>query len=222
MRGDWKLLRNRLQAGGGGGNLSRAAVAVSGAIRPSTGISSALNVAAGTSRRCRSFRLRYLAARTDAEHFASERAREEWEIDNKRDFEISEVRHVFERYGLSGEPLVAVVGSITSNRQHWTDFMMRFELGLEAPDPKRALFSALTIGASYLIGGLIPLAPYFLTRQIHEALQISVAVTGLALVIFGAVKGHFTGISRIKSAAQTLLVGGLAAGAAFWLAHLFG
>ena len=164
----------------------------------------------------------YLAARTDAEHFASERAREEWEIDNKRDFEISEVRHVFERYGLSGEPLVAVVGSITSNRQHWTDFMMRFELCLEAPDLKRALFSALTIGASYLIGGLIPLAPYFLTRQIHEALQISVAVTGLALVIFGAVKGHFTGISRIKSAAQTLLVGGLAAGAAFWLAHLFG
>lgn len=164
----------------------------------------------------------YLAARTDAEHFASERAREEWEIDNKRDFELSEVRQVFEGYGLSGEPLAAVVGSITSNRQRWTDFMMRFELGLEAPDPKRALLSALTIGVSYLIGGLIPLAPYFFTPQIRQALLISVLVTGIALAMFGAVKGHFTGISRIKSAAQTLLVGGLAAGAAFWLAHLFG
>jgi VIT1/CCC1 family predicted Fe2+/Mn2+ transporter len=99
--------------------------------------------------------------------------------------------------------------------------MMRFELGLEAPDPKRALFSALTIGASYLVGGLIPLVPYIAVRQISQALLISVVVTGLALAVFGAVKGHFTGISRIKSAAQTLLVGGLAAGAAFWLAHLF-
>jgi VIT1/CCC1 family predicted Fe2+/Mn2+ transporter len=92
----------------------------------------------------------YLAARTDAEHFASERNREEWEIENKRDFEISEVREVFEGYGLSGEPLASVGTSITSDRKRWTDFMMRFELGLEAPDPKRALFSALTIGASYL------------------------------------------------------------------------
>jgi VIT1/CCC1 family predicted Fe2+/Mn2+ transporter len=99
--------------------------------------------------------------------------------------------------------------------------MMRFELGLEAPDPKRALFSALTIGASYLVGGLIPLVPYIAVRQISQALLISVVVTGLALAVFGAVKGHFTGISRIKSAAQTLLVGGLAAAAAFWLAHLF-
>lgn len=163
----------------------------------------------------------YLAARTDSEHFASERAREEWEIDNKRDFEVAEVREVFEGYGLGGEALASVVNAITTDRRQWTDFMMRFELGLEAPDPKRALISAATIGASYLVGGLIPLAPYFFTKQISEALPVSVAMTGLALAIFGAVKGHFTGISRIKSAAQTLLVGGLAAGAAFWLAHFF-
>jgi len=163
----------------------------------------------------------YLAARTDAEHFASEQAREEWEIDNKRDFEVAEVRQVFEAYGLTGQPLSAVVDAVTADRQGWSKFMMRFELGLEEPDPRRALSSALTIGGAYLVGGLIPLAPYFFTRQIGAALPISVAFTGAALAIFGAVKGHFTGISRIKSAAQTLLVGGLAAGAAFWLAHFF-
>ena len=164
----------------------------------------------------------YLAARADAEHFASERARVEWEIDNTRDFELAEVREVFEGYGLAGEALASVVNAVTSDRARWTDFMMRFELGLETPDPKRALVSAVTIGGSYLVGGLIPLAPYFFTKQISEALPISIAVTGLALAIFGAVKGHFTGINLFKSAAQTLLVGGLAAAAAFWLAHLFG
>ena len=162
----------------------------------------------------------YLAARTDAEHFASEKSREEWEIENKRDFEIEEVRQIFAGYGLQGQALTSVVETITSDHGRWIDFMMRFELGLEKPDPKRALVSALTIGVSYLIGGLIPLAPYFFARQIGEALSISVATTGAALAIFGGIKGQFTGISRIKSAAQTLLVGGLAAGAAFWLAHL--
>src|SRR4051794_28999383 len=100
--------------------------------------------------------------------------------------------------------------------------MMRFELGLERPDPKRAPISAVTIGGSYVVGGLIPLLPYMFTKDMGVALQISVAPTGAALVCFGATKGHFTGVSKIKSALQTLLVGGLAAGAAYWLAHLFG
>jgi VIT1/CCC1 family predicted Fe2+/Mn2+ transporter len=164
----------------------------------------------------------YLAARSDAEHYASERSRELWEIENKRSFELAEVRQVFEGYGLTGAPLDAVVASITADSNRWTDFMMKFELGLDAPDPKRALVSALTIGTSYLVGGLIPLTPYFVIHTMHDALLVSVATTGMALAVFGAVKGHFTGISKIKSAVQTLLVGGLAAGAAFWLAHLFG
>lgn len=164
----------------------------------------------------------YLAAKADAEHFASEEAREMWEVDHKRSFEIREVREVFEKFGLKDAPLEQVVAAVTSDKRQWVEFMMRFELGLEAPDPKRALTSAVTIGGSYLIGGLIPLAPYFFSKSINEALLISVGVTGVALAIFGAVKGHFTGINMFRSASQTLLVGGLAAGAAFGLARLFG
>jgi VIT1/CCC1 family predicted Fe2+/Mn2+ transporter len=164
----------------------------------------------------------YLAARTDAQHFASEQAREEWEIDNKRDVELNEVREVFVGYGLSGAPLDSVVAAITADRTRWTDFMMRFELGLERPDPKRAPISAATIAVSYLVGGLIPLLPYMLTTDLTQALKISVLTTGAALLVFGGVKGHFTGLNRLVSAGQTLLVGGLAAAAAFWLAHLFG
>ncbi len=164
----------------------------------------------------------YLAARTDAQHFSSEQAREEWEIDNKRDFEIQEVREVFTGFGLSGNALEETIQAITSDRTRWTEFMMRFELGLEKPDPKRAPISAATIAVSYLIGGLIPLLPYMLTHDLGTALKISVLTTGAALLIFGGVKGYFTGLNKFVSAGQTLLVGGLAAAAAFWLAHLFG
>ena len=164
----------------------------------------------------------YLAARTDAEHYGSEQTRENWEIDNLRDKEIQEVTDIFHGYGLKGDELNTVVTAVTSDRKRWLDFMMRFELGLEEPDPKRAPISAGTIAASYFIGGLIPLAPYIMVSSISEAFTYSVGFTALALILFGGIKGHFTGINKAKSAGQTLLVGGLAAAAAYALAHAFG
>lgn len=115
-----------------------------------------------------------------------------------------------------------MVSALSADRKRWVDFMMRFELGLEKPDPKRAPISAATIAVSYLVGGLIPLLPYMLTGELRTALLYSVICTGIALAVFGAVKGRLTGINMLKSGFQTLLVGGLAAGAAFYLAHLFG
>ena len=164
----------------------------------------------------------YLAARTDQEHFASEQKRENAEIETLREVELAEVRDIFKGYGLQGSALDSVVQAIASDKKRWVDFMMRFELGLEEPDPRRAPISAATIAASYLAGGAIPLLPYIILPEMRLALLWSVAVTGLALLIFGAVKGRLTGINIFKSAFQTLLVGGLAAGAAFYLASLFG
>ena len=100
--------------------------------------------------------------------------------------------------------------------------MMRFELGLERPQPSRAPISAATIAVSYLVGGLIPLAPYIFTHSIHDAFWLSVLLTGLALLVFGAIKGQFTGLNKVRSALQTLLVGGVAAGVAYLLAGAFG
>lgn len=163
----------------------------------------------------------YLAARTDAEHYHSEIRREDYEIAHLREREVQEVEDIFRNYGLEGPELGAVVSAVVSDRQRWLDFMMRFELGLERPDPGRAPVSAATIAVSYLAGGLIPLLPYMARHDMNEALTLSVATTGAALLCFGAVKGHFTGVNRVKSAVQTLLVGGLAAAAAFALAHIF-
>jgi vacuolar iron transporter family protein len=164
----------------------------------------------------------YLAARTDAEHYVSEEARENLEIDTQQGREVDEVREILGRYGLSGEALQSVVTAITADRRRWLEFMMRFELGLERPDPKRAPVSAATIAVSYLVGGLIPLAPYMLTSSIRRALWVSVLLTAVALLAFGAVKGQFTGINRARSALQTFVIGALAASAAYLLAGLFG
>jgi len=164
----------------------------------------------------------YLAARTDAEHFVSERAREERETEEMPDKEAAEVADVLRSYGLADDKVEAVVTSIRADKKRWVDFMMRFELGLEEPDPKRARNSALTIALSYMAGGMVPLAPYFFFRSVHSALIGSVVVTLLALLVFGYVKGRFTTAKPFRSAWQTVVVGGLAATAAFVIAKAIG
>lgn len=162
----------------------------------------------------------YLAARTDAEHFAAEHAREERETREIPEAEAAEVAQAFRGYGLPEDTVAAVVAAIRSDRRRWVDFMMKFELGMEAPDPRRARNSALTIALSYVAGGLLPLAPYFLLRSVHQALVGSVIVTLLALFLFGFIKGRFTTNRPLRGAWQTVLVGGLAALAAFAIAKL--
>ena len=162
----------------------------------------------------------YLAARSDVEHYAKERATEEKEVEVIPDKEKEEVEQVLLTYGLEKDQSKLVAEALSKRPEAWIDFMMRFELGLEKPDPKRALRSALTIGLSYIVGGLIPLAPYMLISNAGSALMFSVIFTLLALLIFGYVKGRFTGGHPIRSALQTALIGGLAAAAAFGLAKL--
>ena len=164
----------------------------------------------------------YLAARTDAEHFASERAREERETQEMPETEAAEVADNMRSYGLNDETAATVVKAIRADKKRWVDFMMRFELGLEEPDPRRARTSALTIALSYIAGGLVPLAPYFFLRSVHHALVGSVIVTLLALLVFGYVKGRFTTARPFRSAWQTAVVGGLAATAAFVIAKAIG
>jgi VIT1/CCC1 family predicted Fe2+/Mn2+ transporter len=164
----------------------------------------------------------YLAARTDVEHYEAERRREVQETIDVPEVEAEEVANVFRGYGLREDDVAAVVGAMRQDRDRWVDFMMRFELGLETPDPARARESAATIGASYIVGGLIPLSPYIILHGLHVALLTSIVLTLLALLVFGAVKGRFTGLRPWRSGFQTMLVGGLAAAAAFAIARWIG
>lgn len=161
----------------------------------------------------------YLAARSDAEHYESERLREHQEVIEKPHVEMEEVAEVFRAYGLTDAQIDPVVQALRTQPQAWVDFMMRFELGLEKPEPKRALISASVIAAAYIAGGLIPLSPYMFLSQARTALTVSVTVTLLALFVFGFVKGRFTGARPLTSGLQTMLIGGLAACAAFGIAR---
>lgn len=161
----------------------------------------------------------YLAARTDAEHYASERRREVREVEQVARQERSEVADIFREYGLEGAALDQVVTALTSDKKRWVDFMMRYELNLEQPEPGRALKSAITIATAYAVGGLVPLASYFVLQDTREALAASVPLTAAALLAFGWAKARFTRTPPLKGALQTLLVGGLAAAAAFAIAN---
>jgi vacuolar iron transporter family protein len=164
----------------------------------------------------------YLAAKGDAEHYARERIREEREVREKPAAEAAEVGDVLRTYGLTVEESAPILDAFIRRPVAWVDFMMRFELGLEKPDPRRALISALTIAGAYVAGGLIPLGPYFFSSGTKTALALSAAVTLVALTLFGYVKGRFTGTGPARSAFHTALIGGLAAAAAFGLAAAIG
>ena len=162
----------------------------------------------------------YLAAKNDADHYESELLREQREVEEIPEEEAREVLEVFEAYGLTRQEAVPIVDTLRQRPKQWIDFMMRFELGLEPPDPKRAVRSASTIAAAYIAGGLIPLAPYMLMANLYSALIASVIATLVALAIFGGIKGHYTGMPIIPNAFRTVIIGGLAAGAAFGIARL--
>jgi vacuolar iron transporter family protein len=162
----------------------------------------------------------YLAARTEAEHYETELKREQREITEVPEREEEEVAEIFKEYGLEEEQIQSIISTLRKHPDKWVDLMMRFELGLEKPEPSRARNSALTIAISYILGGLIPLLPYFLIANPISGLKVSALITLIALAIFGYIKGKFTGASPWKSSFQTTIVGGLAAAVAFGLAKL--
>lgn len=162
----------------------------------------------------------YLAARSDADHYVSEERREWSEVREKPRDEEAEVVEVLSHYGLTESELGPLIRGLKRDPKAWVDFMMRFELGLERPKPQQALRSALTIAWSYILGGLIPLSPYFLAARSRDALPVSVVVTLAALALFGYMKGRFTGVRPLRGSLQTMVVGGIAAAAAYGLARL--
>lgn len=164
----------------------------------------------------------YLAARGDAEHYAHEQAREEHEIVTIPEAEAEEVREIFQSYGIAAEECAPIIDSLRQRPKDWVAFMMRFELGLEQPEPSRAWRSALTIALAYVGGGVIPLSAYLLLSDAQSALRLSVVVTLVALAVFGGIKGRFTGVPVVRSTLQTSVIGGLAAAAAFGIARWIG
>jgi VIT1/CCC1 family predicted Fe2+/Mn2+ transporter len=164
----------------------------------------------------------YLAGKTAQDHYQSELRREYDEIEKLPQVEREEVREFFERLGLSKLVQEQATEELIKDKDRWADFMMKYELGLEKPDPKRAHKSAFNIGASYIVGGMIPLSPYFFVEDGITGLQYSAFVTLICLFIFGYFKSKLTGTSPIAGAIRVMIIGAIAAGCAFGIAKLIG
>ena len=162
----------------------------------------------------------YLAGKTEQDHYNSELKKEYWELVHKREVEINEVRKVFLDWGLSKTVAEEATQEIIKDDDRWVEFMMKHELGLEKPNPGRARKSAFNIGISYVIGGFIPLLPYFFVDSSIEGLKISAVITLISLYIFGFFKSKMTGINPWLGGLKVALIGATAAGAAFFLAKL--
>lgn len=164
----------------------------------------------------------YLAGRTEVDHYDSELKREYEEVERVPEREKQEIRDVFAEYGFSPEIQNVISEELSKDKDKWVEFMMRFELGLEKPNARRATNSAATIGISYIIGGIIPLVPYFFTETPTDGLGYSAVVTLICLFIFGYFKSKVTGQPVLMGALKVMLIGALAAGAAFVIARLVG
>lgn len=164
----------------------------------------------------------YLAGRAEIDHYNAEQKREYYEVQHLHEKEIDETKEIFMQMGLSDSTVQAAVKELSLNKDKWVQFMMKYELDLEKPDPKRARNSALTIGLSYIIGGIIPLAPYFFTGHPHKGLIYSSMVTLISLFIFGYFKSKLTGQPLFKGALKVMAIGAVAAAAAYGIARLLG
>jgi VIT1/CCC1 family predicted Fe2+/Mn2+ transporter len=162
----------------------------------------------------------YLAGQTEVDHYNAELRREYDEVERLPDREKEEVREFFEGLGLSEEVQEKAVDELTKDKDRWVDFMMKHELGLDKPDEKRAAKSAFNIAVSYIVGGLVPLLPYFFASTTFEGLKISAIITLICLFVFGYYKSKMTGVAPVKGAVKVMLTGALAATAAFLIARM--
>ncbi len=162
----------------------------------------------------------FLSGQTEVDHYKSELQREYDEVERYPDRERAEIKEIFAGFGFSERLQVEAVEELSKDKEKWVDFMMKNELNLEEPDPKRATYSALTIGLSYIAGGIIPLSPYFFTAHPADGLFYSAILTLICLFVFGYFKSRVTGQPPIKGAFQVMFIGALAAAAAFGIAKL--
>jgi VIT1/CCC1 family predicted Fe2+/Mn2+ transporter len=162
----------------------------------------------------------YLAGKTEVDHYNSEMKREYEEVETVPDIEKQELRTFFSSLGLSTEIQNQAVEEVSKDKEKWVELMMKYELGLEKPDPKRAAKSAFNIGMSYIVGGLIPLSPYFFASDGIQGLKISSVITLICLFVFGYFKSKFTGVNRVGGGFRVMMIGAIAAGCAFAIARL--
>ncbi|KAH6587026.1 hypothetical protein BASA50_000073 [Batrachochytrium salamandrivorans] len=163
----------------------------------------------------------YLAALSEQEYFDNQREAKALEVKANPAHHCQNLYSVFKPFGVSRKAVQPLVEELSLNGATLLDFIMKFDLVLEKPSKWRALMSALTIGSSYFVAGLIPLIPYMLIGSAKSALRVSIGVTLSALFFFGLFKAMAISSKKpLYSAVHMVVIGGLAALVAYAVASL--
>jgi VIT1/CCC1 family predicted Fe2+/Mn2+ transporter len=162
----------------------------------------------------------YTSAKAEEDYFASERARELFEIDSFPDVERKEIYDLYQRKGFRGKLLDDIVDHIVADRTIWLDIMMREELGL-SDEFASAAKTAVIVGSATVVGSFIPLTPFFFLG-VKTAAVLSLAVSALALFVAGAIEGKFTVGHWAKKGLQLAVIGMVAALIGFVVGKVLG
>lgn len=139
----------------------------------------------------------YLAVKSHRELLKSEIAREEWEIENKPEFERKEIEDIYKAKGFSGKELEMIVNKITSDKKVWLDTMLTEELKLNIEVVGSPLKSAFRMFGSFLIGGILPIVPFFFAQGFLP-LSVAIAMSLSASFVVGAIKSRLAQTNIIK------------------------
>lgn len=158
----------------------------------------------------------YLGEKSNRDFVATERAREEWEVERLPEEEAKEIREMYAKKGFEGETLDKVVATITSNKKLWVDEMMAGEHGLL---PEHGIShpwknAAITFVA-FVVAGFVPLTPYFFGMSSDQTFPYAIGATVFILFTVGSLRTLITGKHWYKAGTEMLVVGILAAGVAY-------
>ena len=155
----------------------------------------------------------YLAVKSQREHYDAMEKVEKWEIENKPEAEVDEIREIYKNYGFDQNSVETLTKKVTSDKDLWLKVMMRDELGLtreEAPT-----IAGILIGFFYLLAGLPPLLPFIFIKPLTRALVASIFVSILVMGFIGALRWWLNKGSFGAKVSETIAIGLIAAGIGF-------
>lgn len=165
----------------------------------------------------------FLSTKAENEYFQAEKQRELWEVQHFIDGEKKEMVELYTDKGITIEDANIIVNTLSKYKEAFVDVMMAEELGM-VEDSESPFKNALVTFVSFLTFGFVPLSIYIITQFTSKTLgnfEIAIIFTAITLFILGALKTRFSNVSWIRGGFEMLLVGGIAAFAAYGIGVLF-
>lgn len=164
----------------------------------------------------------FLSAKSNIANYEKHKKVEYWEVENMPELERQEIREIYEKKGFKGDLLEEVVDVITADKDRWVDVMMKEELEI-IRESKSPFIIGLVTYMSFILIGMIPLLSYLINYSSEDTGQlflIACILTSGGFLIIGFLKSNVTESNKLKGTLETLLLGAIAAGVAYFVGDI--